>query len=200
MAGKHDSKPDEKPRQFPPAADTMEYSYTVKIPKDRIAVLIGKEGEIKRSFEAELGTRISIDSKEGDVTITGKDSLKIYMLKEVIKAVARGFNPELAELLLKQDYVLEIITITDYAKNKNHIPRLKGRIIGTKGKSRRNIEHLTETHICVYGKTISVIGQSESVTLCKKALESLLQGSPHSSVYSFLERKKKELKRKEGGW
>ncbi|MBU1976127.1 MAG: KH domain-containing protein [Nanoarchaeota archaeon] len=180
-----------------PVSADVEYTYTLKIPKDRIAVVIGKAGEKKTEFQKELGVRMQIDSKEGEVVITGKDSLKVYMLHEVVRAIARGFNPETASLLLKQDYMLEIVNIMDYSKKKNHVPRLRGRVIGTKGKSRATIEELTQTHVCVYGKTIGIIGDSGSVTIAKRAIESLLGGSTHATVYKFLEKSRKEMKRRE---
>ena len=49
-------------------------------------------------------------------------------------------------------------------------------------------------YICVYGKTVGIIGNHENLFLAKKAVESLLSGSPHSSVFKYLERKRKELK------
>ncbi len=175
----------------------MEFNYELKIPKERIAVLIGKNGEVKKDLEEATGIFIDVDSKEGDVKIKGENSLNLFALKEVILAVSRGFNPDTAQLLLKQDYVLEIIPILDFIKNKNHLERLKGRVIGAKGKSRNTIERLTETYISVYGKTISIVGRAENVMSAKKAVESLLNGSPHSNVYRFLERNKVRLKRKE---
>jgi ribosomal RNA assembly protein len=174
--------------------DVVEYSYTLKIPRERIAIVIGKDGSKKKELEEDLHIRIQVDSKEGDITLSGKDSLKIFMVKEIVKAIGRGFNPDIAMQLLRQDYMLEFVNILDYASNKNHLPRLKGRIIGTKGKSRRTIELLTDTSICVYGKTIGIIGEAEGVTVCKKALESLLGGSPHSAVYNFLEKNRRKRK------
>ena len=88
-----------------------EFSYELKIPKDRVAVLIGQKGKIKRDFESQTKTKMKIDSQEGDVILTGKDSLALYSLREVIRAIGRGFNPEIASLLFKQDYVLEIIVL-----------------------------------------------------------------------------------------
>ena len=175
----------------------MEFSAETKIPKERIAVLIGKSGEIKKELEEYTGTSIEVDSKEGDVKITGEDSLKIYALKEVIKAISRGFNPDISKLLLKQDYALEIIPLLDFVKHKGHFERIKGRVIGAHGKSRETIESLTDTYISVYGKTISIIGRSEGVVVAKKAIESLLQGSPHANVYKWLEKNRKNLKEKE---
>lgn len=175
-----------------------EYSYELKIPKDRIAVLIGKKGEVKAELEAQTDCRIQVDSKEGDVVIRGVDTLKLFMLKDLVTAIGRGFSPERAQLLLKTDYVLEVIPVTDYAGEKrSHLERLKGRIIGSEGKARKNIEEITETFICVYGKTVSIIGNSESVAIARRAVDSLLQGSPHSAVYKYLERWRRDLKNRE---
>jgi ribosomal RNA assembly protein len=180
-----------------PDIDGMIYSFDVKIPKERVAVLIGKSGEVKKELESLTDTKIDVDSKEGDVRIFGKDSLKMYSLREVVKAIGRGFNPEIARLLLKQDYSLEIINLLDFVKNKDHFERIKGRVIGAEGKSRQTIEALTGTFISVYGKTIGIIGDPEGVVSSKKAVESLLQGSPHSNVYRWLEKNKKVLKEKQ---
>lgn len=172
----------------------MEYQYEQKIPKERIAVLIGKSGEVKQELESCTKTAINVDSAEGDIKITGPDSISLYALKEVIRAIGRGFNPDVSKLLLKQDYVLEVMPLLDYIKNKNHLERIKGRVIGAGGKSRETIEQLTQTYICVYGKTISIIGQSEGVMMAKKAIESLVQGSPHANVYRWLEKSRKQAK------
>ncbi|MAG08023.1 RNA-processing protein [Candidatus Woesearchaeota archaeon] len=167
-----------------------EYKYDLKIPKDRIAVLIGKDGCVKNKIEAATDTKINVDSKEGDVFVSGTDSLKLYTTQDVIKAIGRGFNPETALLLLKSDYVFELIDINDYIKGKKSLLRLKGRAIGKEGKSRRIIENLTDTQISIYGKTIGIIGEVGNVMMCKKAIESLLNGSKHSSVYALLEKQK----------
>ncbi|MBW2989921.1 KH domain-containing protein [Candidatus Woesearchaeota archaeon] len=173
-----------------------EYLYELRIPKDRIAVLIGTEGKIKKEIEAETKTRIDIDSKEGDISISGEDALGLYSCREVIRAIGRGFNPETARLLLKADYCFELIDLKAYAgKSKDALLRIKGRIIGAEGKSRKLIEELTETYICVYGKTVGIIGLSDSASTAREAIEKLMKGSPHSTVYRFLERKRRAMKR-----
>jgi len=172
-----------------------EFQYELKMPKDRVAVLIGKKGKIKKEIEDNTETKVTVDSKEGDVFIRGKDALKLYTAKEVCTAIARGFNPETSQLLLKQDYSFELIRMDDFCKSKNSQIRLKGRVIGQDGKARRTIETLTETNICVYGKTIAIIGRTENVNLTRRAVESLLSGSPHSNVFRWLEKKQRELKR-----
>ncbi len=174
------------------------YQYELKIPKERIAVLIGKKGQIKSEIEEDTKTSLAIDSKEGDVFVSGDDALGLYTAREVIRAIGRGFNPEIALHLLKQDYIFEIIPLVDYAgKSKDSLLRLKGRVIGKEGKARRVIEELTDCDICVYGKTISIIGIAEKASIAKQAIENLLRGSTHANIYKFLEKKKREFKRKE---
>ncbi len=176
-----------------------EYLYDTKIPKERIAVLIGKDGETKKQIESALNVKLRIDSNEGDVFLEGKDALGLYCAGEVVKAVGRGFNPDIALLLLKQDYILEIVNMAGYIKSKKSIIRLKGRVIGAEGRSRKIIEEFTETYISVYGKTIGIIGLSEKVAVARKAVELLLNGSPHSTVYKWLEKRRRDMKRKDLG-
>jgi ribosomal RNA assembly protein len=75
--------------------------------------------------------------------------------------------------------------------------RIKGRIIGRDGRSRELIEEHTETFVSVYGKTVSIIGTTESVSTARRAIEMLIKGSPHSTVYRWLEKMRKELRRRE---
>lgn len=167
--------------------------YELKIPEERVAVLIGAEGKTKKEIEEQTKSKLNI-SKEGDVTITGDDGLMLFATKEMVRAIGRGFNPKIALQLLKTDYALEIMDLRDYAgKNKNTLERLKARVIGTAGKARAEIERLTETHLSVYGKTIGIIGETSQVAYARQALEMLLEGAMHKTVYHFLEKKRKEM-------
>ena len=46
-------------------------------------------------------------------------------------------------------------------------------------------------------ETVSLIGELENVMVAREAVEMILKGSRHKSVYSFLENKKNERKMKE---
>ncbi len=170
-----------------------EFTYEVKIPEERVAVLIGTDGSTKKLIEEETGSALDITA-EGDVVISGEDGLGLYTTKEIVKAIARGFNPKVALLLLKQDYAFELIDMKDIAgKSKNTLQRLKGRVIGKGGRAREEIERLTDCHVTVYGKTIGIIGETVQVGLSRQAVAMLLQGAMHKTVYKFLEKKKKEM-------
>ena len=176
----------------------VEYSYELKVPRNRVAVIIGKEGSVKKDIEEATNTKLNIDSKEGDVFVSGDDALGLYTAREIIKAIGRGFNPDIAKLLLKPDYIFEVVDLKEFVgKSNDAMLRLKGRVIGREGKSRKLIEELAECNISVFGKTISIIGSPESAASARYAVESLLRGSTHANVYKWLEKKRREMKRKE---
>jgi len=165
----------------------------LSIPKLRVAVLIGTKGEVKKKIEKLTKTKLQI-MKEGDVILEG-DSLNCFIAEKIIRAIGRGFNPDVAIKLKNEDYVLEIIKIADYTgKSIKRFTRIKARLIGTKGKARRVLEKLTNTNVIIYGKTVSIIGKAENVQTAIEAIKYLLEGAPHGNVYKFLEeavRKKK---------
>ncbi len=165
----------------------------LKIPKDRIAVLIGTKGEERRKLEKLTNCKIVVDSEEGEVTIRG-EPIDVYQTVPIVKAIGRGFNPEIAQELLKEDYGLKIVEIREFTgKSKKALTRVKSRVIGTGGKTRTTIEDLTDTHIVIYGKTVSIIGTLENIEVAAEAVENILRGSRHGSVYAWLEDKKKRL-------
>ena len=174
----------------------------LKIPQNRIGALIGNKGDVKKSIEKATETILDIDSEDGTVYITPQenmsDPLGVWNANHIVKAVARGFNPEVALKLVDDDIYLEVIKLPLYiGKSKNALSRYKGRIIGQNGKTREIIMDMAEVQMAIYGKTVSLIGEMDNIMIAKEAIEMILKGSRHKSVYSFLERKKDELKLKE---
>jgi len=166
------------------------------IPKARIAVLVGVKGKAKRQIEKLTRTNLKIDSKQGIITITSEDIYDLQVSKSIVKAIGRGFNPDVALQLSNQEYYLEIIKLQSFArKSKTDLERIKARCIGSKGKTRNIIEEITQTNTCIYGKTIAIIGLPENVLIAKQAFESLLRGAKHGNVYKMLENSKSKLKK-----
>jgi ribosomal RNA assembly protein len=174
----------------------------VKVPRERIGALVGPEGRVKENIEKKLKIGIRIDSQTGDIQITltptAKDPTVLLRAKEVVTAIGRGFSPEHAFRLLEDDEtVLEVIDLREQVgRSPSDMKRLKGRVIGKEGKTRRIIEELTEANISVYGHTISIIGRMDQVYTAKEAVRMLIRGSLHRSVYRYLHRKRRELKKK----
>jgi len=173
-----------------------------KIPKDRIGALIGPEGKIKQNIEKRLKIELTIDSETGDVTIMlapdAEDPSQLFRAQEVITAVGRGFSPERAfRLIDDEDAVLEVIDLREmFGTSPSELQRVKGRIIGQEGKTRRIIEELTEADVSVHGHTVAIIADMDQMEVAREAVKMLLRGSQHSTVYRYLHRKRRELKKK----
>lgn len=172
--------------------------YFIKIPKERIGVLIGQNGTIRKQIEERSGIKINIDSETGDVELDEEhaDPVLVLKVRDIVKAIARGFSPERAFLLFSDEMYFDLIDIREYSgKDPKDISRLKGRIIGTDGKTRRIIEELSGAAVSVYGNTVGVIGDVEGMGIARKVIEMLLEGSEHSTVYRYLERMRKRMRR-----
>jgi len=159
---------------------------TLRIPEQRKGALIGRDGSVKSELEKKTHTSIRVN--EG-VEIEG-EALDVLKAKEIVKAIGRGFSPEKAFKLINDDFRLVVISLSD--ESEKRMKRLLSRIIGKGGKSRRTIETLTRTDMCVYGKTISIIGSWDDVEKANEAIELLLKGKTHAYVYRCLESSKRD--------
>jgi ribosomal RNA assembly protein len=170
----------------------------VKIPQDRIGVLIGEGGETMREIEERAEVRLDIDSETGAVRVeqTG-DPVTALKGPDVVKAVGRGFAPEEAMRLLDGEMMMfDVVDIDAASRNKNDLKRQKGRLIGEEGRTRELMEELSGASVVIYGSTLSMIGDPEQVDAAREATEMLLDGAPHGAVYSFLEERHNEMKHK----
>ena len=169
----------------------MSFEQVVRIPIERVGAVIGKEGGTKRFLEQEMGVKLSVDSREGLVTVKSESVLKTdpFSATRVIEAIGRGFSPQRARRLLEEGTALEVIDLREFAgRSVNSLERIRGRVIGEKGKSRRVIEELTSCHLSVYGRTVAIIGKAMEVQLASEAVRSLATGSQHKTVYNALQK------------
>ena len=164
------------------------YEDFVHIPEERIAVLIGKKGETKKKIE-EMGAKLDIDSKTGEVYIQAEDPLIGYKTSRVVLAIGRGFSQKKAMKLYEDNMFLEIINLKEFFNNAHQMNVKKGRVIGRNGMMREKIEKTTFTDIEVYGHTIAIIGDEIGIQAAKEAILSLLGGSKHETAIKRMERR-----------
>ena len=116
----------------------------LRIPQARIGVIIGKNGSTKNLIEKKAKITLEIDSAEGVVTIKpikdDDDPIHVWIARDIIKAIGRGFSEEKALKLLDQDYYLDIINLEH---DSNRLRQIRGRVIGENGRTRRVIEQST---------------------------------------------------------
>jgi len=172
---------------------------TVGVDKERLGVIIGNKGRVKKQLEEALGVQIEVDSKTGYVRITPEpdnmDPLKLLKARDVIRGIAHGFSPERALRLLKEDAFLEVIDLKEVTSGRRgDIIRIAGRIIGEEGKARRMIEELTGAYVSVYKHYVAIIGDYDQVRIARNAIEMLIQGRQHRTVYRYLLRERREMR------
>ena len=154
----------------------------VKIPKQRKAALIGKNGSVKKEIEKISGVKLDIAPDSSDVKIDGNEPDRFIRVRDVVTAIGRGFDPRTAMKLLGDDCHFEKISLKN--ETENTIKRLMARIIGRKGSIKRKIQKITGSKICVYGKTVSFIGGRDENLAARKLVEEILEGKPLAKIFA----------------
>ena len=177
---------------------------SIRIPQDRVGTIIGTKGETKKMIQNISGINIDVDT-EGEVIIHDEvetaDPLMALKIIDVIKAIGRGFAPDRAMRLFDDDEYLEVVDLKEFVGGRNNqISRIRGRLIGTGGKTRQIIEDLAGCYVTIYGNTVALIGNSISLPVAKHAVELILNGSEHATVYHDLESQRPRLRIAEMGF
>lgn len=168
----------------------------ILIPKLRVAVLIGKGGATRKAIAKKGHVKVFV-SKDGVVKLIAWDAFELLIAKNVVEAIGRGFNPEVAQKLFKEDNCYELLSLQNFGgKNKKTVQRLKGLVIGKQGTTKHIIQKYTNTDISVHGKTIGIIGPVEGVQFARHAIEMILTGAKHATAYRFLERQIKQWQKR----
>ena len=173
----------------------------IRIPKERVGILVGPEGKTKAYIEEQMKVKLEIDSEDGGVTIilseSQNDPSMLLRAKDLVTAIGRGFAPEVAfRLIRNEDDVFDMVDLrVVFGRSEADIKRIKGRIIGAEGKTRRLIEELTEANVTVYGHTVGIIGSFEEADAARNAVQMIIEGCEHKTVYRYLQRKRTEMKK-----
>jgi len=144
---------------------------------------------------------LQIESSSGGVAITQKqksvDPSTLFTAKDIISAIGRGFAPNQAFRLIRNaDEIFDFVDLRlIFGHSDSDIRRVKSRVIGSNGKTRRLIEELTETSLVIYGHTIGIIGTFTQLEIARNAIQMIINGSQHTTVYKFLQRKRNDLKK-----
>jgi ribosomal RNA assembly protein len=178
--------------------------YTLKVPLDRVGVIIGTRGSTLRLLKDRAGAQIEVDSETGEVLFhdeAAKDPYTAYRMRDVLRALGRGFSPEHSLLLLQDENYYEEFDIRDFSgKSRKRGEQVRSRLIGSDGRTRKLVEELTECLVSIKGNTVAIIGDLEGIKVASKAIELLLSGSEHSTVYSYMERKQRDLRSARSGF
>jgi len=156
---------------------------------------------VKDQIERHLGVILNVDGDAGVVAIRAKDPnvnpLAVLKAKDTVTAIARGFPPEKAFGLFDENIILDVLDLRElFGKSESDIQRVKGRIIGRGGKSRRSIEEITQADMSIGEHAIGIIGSYESVSVAREGVEMLIRGRTHATVYEHLKNRSREIKKR----
>lgn len=177
----------------------------VRIPEERLAVIIGTGGVVKRSIEEKSKAKLEIDREDGSVRITSPgdvDPWGAMKARDVVLAVGRGFSPERAFRLFQGENYLGVISMKEISgkRTKEAMRRLRARLIGEGGSARSRLEELSGCSVSIYGASVALIGTAEQLERGERGVRLLLRGSEHGAVYSYLERaRQRDLQAPEPG-
>ncbi len=177
----------------------MSSEFLVRIPLERIAVLIGPKGSTKKRIEELTESKLMIDSKTGDVIITieedSEDPVNMWRARDMVKAVGRGFSPQKVFQIKDSSWGFDLIQLRDLVgTSPNSLREVRSRVIGKNGRTRNIIEQITGAHVSVFGNTIGIIVEFSKLKILRDGLTRLINGSKHSTVYKYLEEKMRDLK------
>jgi len=146
-------------------------------------------------LEKEFSVKIYVKKGKtsADFLIKGKNAVHEHIAYEILEAIASGFDFDTAILLKDENFIFKKVPLKSYASS-SRLEVVKGRIIGSKGKSKRVIEKLTECDLCLCDNHVSLIGKAEHVEVACKAIQSLIRGAKHANVFKFLEKERAHLK------
>lgn len=144
---------------------------------------------LQNKNKLETTLKVKITNKGKLVFVNGKPEEE-YIALQVIEAINLGFSTERALLIKDENIILQTLNIKDITK-KHNLEEIRGRIIGTKGRTLKTLNKLTNCAISLKDNQIGIIGNAEEIEYAIQALTSLIQGSKQGHVYGRLEREKK---------
>ena len=150
---------------------------------------IEKTNEIKK-YKNRIEKEMNVKLEEGKNTyrIIAEDGLTLSRALKLIDALNAGFGEESFKLV-RDEYDFIKIPIKRATKNIKERKRIISRVIGTKGKAKKNIEKLANVSMIVNDikKEIYLLGKVDDLEIARESINRLIEGQSHGKVYSFLE-------------
>ena len=163
-----------------------------RIPEDRIGVLIGPKGRTKQEIASRTRAQLAVDADDGEVEVRSEDTDPDAAMRarDIVLAIGRGFSPVRAFRLTREGTMLAVLDIKFETgkREKAALRRIRARVIGTRGRARERIEELSGCAVSVYGSTVALIGDADQLERARRAVELLVRGSEHSTVFHMLAR------------
>src|SRR5580692_3436621 len=116
----------------------------------------------KRSIEKLTRAKVDIDPEDEEIMVSAPDEADpgiVLKARDIVIAIGRGFSPERAFRLLRDDSYLGLVDIKGVSgkRGKKSIWRIRSRLIGENGRARERLEELSGCFVSIYGNTVALI-------------------------------------------
>jgi len=182
--------------ELPPKKALRSEMRKVPVPPHRYTPLKENWMKIFTPIVEHLNLQIRFNLKSRNVEIRemaaldGKPCNPEYLQKaeDFVRAFICGFDVEDALAIVRlEDLFIDSFEVQDVKPLKgDHMSRAIGRLAGKGGRTKFTIENATKTRIVLADSKIHVLGSYQNIQMAKRAICSLIMGTPPSKVYGTL--------------
>lgn len=174
------------------------------IPPEKARSVLRKGGKVRRLIEENFNVSLNVDEETGGVSAkyTPEKAAEAYLaMTKIMSAISTGFDERWIHDMIERDLSFVALDLEEMVgSEKSTLTRIKGRIIGDRGRAKQKIESATGCVLSVYGNKVGILGSAETVDIASGAVERLTRGFQHQTVYRFLEVKLRRLKQERELW
>ncbi len=143
--------------------------------------------------ELEKFAKIRLDEANNLVVIERKDEKSdVLKARDFVLALDNCVEEDVALDVLRKDFMVYLIDLRNIFQDKEDIKRILGRIIGENGKIKTKIMEITECHITITDSKILLLGSYEDIEYARHAIQIIVDGSPHTRLFKYLEKVRRE--------
>jgi len=133
---------------------------------------------------------VNIENRGKEIYLEGAPEDE-FIAEKIVDALDFGFPFSSAVSIKEDDFHFEIFDIRDYTPRKD-LETVRGRIIGTDGKTLKTLTILSNCFFEINGNKIGLIGPADHIKTARESIISLIRGSKQANVYRVLEKSKFE--------
>lgn len=171
-------------------------SEAVMFPKYREKYIEQTQKYIVKALEAKkMSCTIDLDGKTIEVATNRRTRDPFIFIKGVnfARLVSRGVGVEEAMKVLEDGYFCEVVDIKRLASTEKVFEKRRERLVGPKEMTLKAIEVLTQTHVLVHGKTVSIIGGFRGVEEARQIVVDCMSNiHPMHQIKRLVEKRKLE--------